>query len=418
MNDVFSRYSRESGYNSASSGYNSATSQSSGGSARSRRSTGSARSVSSKRSVNSGDSRGREKDTSPTPKKTKKAAKSKSTKNTSVSNESKSRSKSKSKSPSRKRKTKRDNFRNPVGIGIKDGNGLLDERMSSSALDLHQSETLYSHHPEDVHQVLGQYLQAHDDSDAERMQREQSNHQRMRHQQSSHREHQEIVEVHSETMVYHSQQPPRHQEQHVQFQESSFSSNGRPPLRSSPQSAPQRTSYPIDDIEDDSDETDSNLDSGSEQGEDYENNTKDTHEAFLDRSAVTHGRVNETDEISNLRSHLLQSVSPSAQEPNHSLATSTTSVKSFHSDHRQSTESLRHSKDDNVVRDSLEKENHPNSVAATPSPSHSIGAGNDRKMKFSPGNDDGDVSDIDRRLSDLQKFLDKARYVVSVSGTI
>jgi hypothetical protein len=69
-----------------------------------------------------------------------------------------------------------------------------------------------------------------------------------------------------------------------------------------------------------------------------------------------------------------------------------------------------HSSENAVTLDSVEKENHHNS--ATPS---GVGPLSSRTKKISFSSptagdgDDGDVSDIDRRLSDLQKFLEKAR---------
>jgi len=123
-------------------------------------------------------------------------------------------------------------------------------------------------------------------------------------------------------------------------------------------------------------------------------------------AGVARGRVKESDEITTLRSHLQQSVFPVVQSThNNSLANSTTSIVSQHSE-RRSVESMP-SKDNN--NGSVEKENHPN-VIATPSPP-SGGHNNDRKLRLTPRteDDDNDVSDIDRRLSDLQKFLDKAR---------
>jgi hypothetical protein len=459
---TMTRYGRESGYNSASSGYNSATSHSSNGSARSQRSTGSTRSAASARSANSRDSQ-HDKYKETGTKKSKKSQKTSSKKS------------SKSKSPTRKRKTKRDHFQNNIGIGLKSNDTSAKDR--PSVLDLYQSETRSSRtsqsyyqqtQQQDVGEVLGSYLQEHEDSEAERthayvqdnkLQQLQHKHQHQQQKQQQQQEQYRQDYEQQEQMIANEQQAYMQATTTSSSSSSSSSSiqHGKPPLRHASQSSnstPQQRSYPIDEIEDDSDETDSNLDSdtdtdsngqiqaqgqGRGHGMDARGDETDeaVHRQFLGMSAPSahSNREDETEDISKLRSHLLQSVTSTpptqtqsqsqSQTPHNSLATSTTSLRSV-TDHHQQHQHQQHweskvstSSENNSLHDSLEKENHPN---IAPSGRMTANTTNTEKqikttspvVSHRADEDDGDVSDIDRRLSDLQKFLDKARLVMHV----
>ena len=272
------------------------------------------------------------------------------------------------------------------------------DQMNSTALDLHLSENFAKasqpyHQAPSVEEVLGSYLQVHDDSENERVQREQ---QKILQLQQSQRQHQrEQQQQHVKfRMEYERTEQVIAQKQQAYLKDAPQQNNGRPPLQS-------RTSYPIDDIEDDSDETNSNLDSHS----DHEDNANVHADSTLSithiqaaQDSTAQQKRDETQDIENLRSQLMQNVNQGEKSRNSSLASSMTSIKSANDgnfpDHK------------GLVRSFTDKENQPN-VTTTPTTTDRLSTSNIK----SPEEDDGEISDIDRRLSDLQKFLDKARYV-------
>lgn len=335
------RYSRDSGYISASSGYSSATSQSSAGSRRSNKSAGSTRSMGSRDSQ----SRKSKQQTETTRKASKAKTKAKS---------------SKSKSPSRKRKNKRDHFHSSV----------LDMAQKDPAIMQMHSEQYYfersaARSREDVKDVLSQYLHE------------------VTFDEPQHDANQVSQEAGADSLSLHREKPPLP----LSGGDSGNTSKGVDDHTS-------RTHFPIDDIEDDSD-TDSNLDSSSEEV-DFQNTQRGGGASQSQADPRASSSKKEEEEIATFRSSLVhpQPSVTSEKSVRMEADASQVSVSSLKlhtaSKAQLSVESF---------QDSLEKENLPNAMIAA-----SV-----RPKPSDVPDDDDDVSDIDRRLSDLQKFLDKAR---------
>lgn len=374
------RYSRESGYNSASSGYNSATSQSSNGSGTSRRSSGSRRSVTSTQSAHG---------ESTTKKITKKPQKSKKS--------------SKSKSPTRKRKTKLDNFNSHVGIGMKGGGGsgadmAFRDGLSSSVLDLHQAEQFHDRHrdrvrfQEGAEGVLQAYLQGQQQGQQRQLQQDVERKQQVQQQQQLN----ELQQRHDVEL------------QHLQ-QASPLTISGKPPLRVA--SSQPREHYPIDDIEDDSEDsfdargidTVSAPGAASDRTFDHAYGPSDDRDRDQDTSSRGDGEIQSVASPDSTS----QSLSRLALQTQSQFAPENTLSRPLEQQQHQHQHQERL-----VVPSTSGKENLANAAVSPTSLSVSKRIGSTTAAAGSDdgdGDSDGDVTDIDRRLSDLQKFLDKAR---------